>query len=142
MKVKYKDSLKYKLSKFIAAISSNVVLRADITDLGGYRQVSRALKALLKEKQLIKIGFGIYAKGYSSKYSEKPLIKGGVDTALREALNRLNIAWEPGSAEKTYNTKKTTQVPVYNIVKLKNRCRRKIGYGKNKLIFERGINAR
>ena len=97
---------------------------------------------LVAEKKLVKIGTGIYAKSYLSKYSSTPLIKNGTDPTLREALKRLGVAYEPGSAEKDYNEGKTTQVPVRNIVKLKNRCRRRIGYKNSELIFEKNINAK
>jgi len=117
------------------------VLRTDFSDLGSYRQMSRIFKKFTIEKKLVKIGSGIYAKTYISKYTDAPLIKNGTDSALREALKRLGIAYEPGSAEKDYNEGKTTQVPVRNIVKLKDRCRR-IHYGNSELIFEGNINAK
>lgn len=142
MKVAYKDSLKCQMLKRLKAIRGNVVLRKDLEDLGSVRQVSRGLRALLQDKKLVRVGFGIYAKAYASSYTDKPLIKGGIDTALRAVLNRMDVEWEPGSAEQAYNAGKTTQIPMGNIVKLNTRFRRQIAYGKNKLIFEKEINAR
>ena len=142
MKVTYQDSIEYKALNRVKAIRGSVVLRKDFNELGSYRQISRALKRLIVEKRLVKIGAGIYAKAYTSKYSDIPLVKNGIDSALREALKRLGVAYEPGSAEQEYNTGKTTQVPVRNIVKLKTRCRRRIGYRNSELIFEKKINAK
>jgi hypothetical protein len=142
MRVKYLKSIEYKALCRLNAIRGSVVLRRDFSDLGSYRQISRALNKLIADKQIVKIGAGIYAKAYLSKYSDIPLIKNGIDPTLREALKRLGIAYEPGSAEKDYNEGKTTQVPVRNIVKLKSRCRRRIGYRNNELIFEKNINAK
>lgn len=142
MRVKYSESIEYKALNRLKAIRGSVVLRKDFNDLGSYRQISRALKELIAEKKLVKIGIGVYAKAYSSKYSDTPLIKNGTDSTLREALKRLGIGYEPGSAEKEYNEGKTTQVPVHNIVRLKSRCRRRIGYKNSKLIFEKNINAK
>lgn len=142
MKVKYLDSTKYKAMNRLKKIRSNVVLRKDFDGLGSYRQISRVLKKLIDEKKIVKIGSGIYAKAFLSKYTDKPLIKDSADSALRDALKRLGIAYEPGSAEKEYNEGKTTQVPVRNIVRLKSRCRRQIGYLNSKLIFEGNVNAR
>jgi hypothetical protein len=142
MKVKYQESLEYKALTRLKAIRGSVVLRQDFNDLGSYRQISRALNKLITEKKLVKIGTGIYAKAYLSKYSNIPLVKNGVDSTLRKALKRLGVAYEPGSAEKEYNAGKTTQVPVRNIVKLKSRCRRRIGYKNSELIFEKNINAK
>lgn len=142
MRVKYSESIEYKALSRLKAIRGSVVLRKDFNDLGSYRQISRVLKELITEKKLVKIGTGIYAKAYLSKYSDIPLIKNGTDITLRNALKRLGIAYEPGSAEKEYNEGKTTQVPVRNIVRLKSRCRRRIGYKNSELIFEKNINAK
>ncbi|MBI2786750.1 MAG: hypothetical protein HYX60_10820 [Legionella longbeachae] len=68
-----------------------------------------------------------------SKYTDIPFVKNGVGSTLREVLNRLGVAYEPGSAEQDYNAGKTTQVPAGNIVKLKSRCRRRISYGNSEL---------
>ena len=142
MRVKYQDSIEYKVLNRLKAIRGSVVLRKNFNDLGSYRQISRVLKQLIAEKKLVKISAGIYAKAYVSKYADIPLIKNGVDTTIREALKCLGVAYEPSTAEQDYNAGKTTQVPVRNIVRLKNRCRRRIGYGNGQLIFERNINAK
>jgi hypothetical protein len=142
MKVKYQDSIEYKALLRIKSIRGSVVLRNDLDGLGSYRQVSRALTKLIDEKKIVKIGSGIYAKAYLSKYSDIPLIKNGIDPTLRKALDRLGIAYEPGTAEMEYNEGKTTQVPARNIVRLKNRCRRRIAYRNIELIFEKNINAK
>ena len=142
MRVKYSESIEYKALNRLKMIRSSVALRKDFNGLGSYRQVSRALNRLIEEKKLVKVGKGIYAKAYLSKYSNTPLIKNGVDITLRSALKRLGVTFEPGSAEKEYNEGKTTQVPIRNVVRLKNRCRRRIGYMNSELIFEKNINAK
>ncbi len=142
MRTKYTDSIEFKALNRIKTIRGSVVLRKDLSGLGSYRQVSRAINKLIEEKKLVKIGAGIYAKAYLSKYSDTPLIKNGIDYTLREALKRLGIAYEPGRAEKEYNEGKTTQIPVRNVVRLKSRCRRRIGYRNSELIFEKNINAK
>ena len=142
MKVKYQDSLEYKALNRLKAIRSTVVLRKDFSNLGSYRQISRTLNKFIVEKKLVKIGTGIYAKSYTSQYTDIPLIKNGTDSTLRQALKRLGVAYEPGTAEKEYNEGKTTQVPARNIVRLKSRCRRSISYWNSELIFEKKINAK
>lgn len=142
MRIKYSESIEYKALNRLKAIRGSAVLRNDFEGLGSYRQISRAISKLIEEKKLVKIGTGIYAKAYISKYSSTPLIKNGTDSTLRAALKRLGIAYESGSAEKAYNEDKTTQVPARNIVRLKSRCRRRIGYKNSELIFEKDINAK
>jgi len=142
MRVKYSESIEFKALNRLKAIRGSAVLRKDFDGLGSYRQISRTINKLIEEKKLVKIGTGVYAKAYLSKYSNTPLIKNGTDSTLREALKRLDIDYELGNAEKAYNEGKTTQVPVRNIVRLKSRCRRRLGYKNSELIFEKNINAK
>lgn len=142
MRTKYKDSIGYKTLNRLKTIRGSAVLRKDFDGLGSYQQISRAISKLIEGKKLVKIGAGIYSKAYLSKYSNTPRIKNGADPTLRAALKRLGITFEPDSAEKEYNEGKTTQVPARNIVRLKNRCRRRIGCKNSELIFEKNINAK
>ena len=142
MKTKDQKSMKYNMINCLATIEGSVVLRQDLSSIGSARQISRVILQLITEKKLVKIGMGIYAKAYISQYSGMPLIDNGPNYALREALTRLGVAYESGSAEKKYNEGQSTQVPVRNIVKLKSRCRRRIAYLHNELIFEGRINAK
>ncbi|MBB71890.1 MAG: hypothetical protein CMF50_05775 [Legionellales bacterium] len=142
MKVAYRDSIEYKALQLVEKSADRVLLRKDFSHLGSYRQVSRALKKLIEKKRLVKIGHGIYAKAYESKYLDVPLIEGGFDIAAREALNRMGVDWKPGSAEEAYNARQTQQVPVQNVVRLKSRLRRKITYVNRQLYFEGNANAR
>ncbi|CAN5457664.1 DUF6088 family protein [soil metagenome] len=136
MKVTYKDSLNYKLRERINTLPSTVVFFADLVDLSGKTQVSRGIKALIEEKELVKIGYGIYAKSRGSEYTDLPVIKGGFKQAALAALDRLGIIWESGQPEQDYNSGRSTQVPVRPTIKLKSRLRRQIGYGNMSLRYE------
>jgi len=138
----YQNSLKFKVLGRIQQLPGSVVLRDDIEDMGSPRQISRCFKDLVEMGELVKIGYGIYAKAYISEHLKKPVIKGGFDQACKEALTKLGVEWEPGSAEKAYNAGLSTQVPVRIIVCLKSRFRGHLNYGNRKLIVEKGINAR
>ncbi len=138
----YKNSLKFKVLDRIQQISGNVVLRVDIEDMGSPRQISRCFRDLVEMGDLIKIGYGIYAKSYLSEYINKPVIKGGFGQVCKEALTKLGVKWQPGSAEQTYNAGLSTQIPVRTIVQLKSRFRGHLNYGNRKLIIEKGINAK
>ena len=56
------DSLQDRLEKRIARKRGDVFLRADFDDLGGYDQVGRALRGLVRKGRLMKIGQGLYAR--------------------------------------------------------------------------------
>jgi hypothetical protein len=139
----YINSLKFKiLDRIKKQIASNIVMREDIQDMGSPRQISRCFKDLVEMGKLVKIGSGIYAKAYISENLNKPVIQGGFSQACKEALTKKGIKWEPGTAEQTYNSGESTQVPVRIIVKLKSRYRGKLKHGNRKLIIEKGINAK
>lgn len=142
MKVCLKDSFTFRARERLKILRANVILRKDFADLGSYRQVSRGLKDLIREGKLVKIASGIYAKAYKSPYSDNLLIENGFDDVSREALDRLGVSWEPGTAEQAYNRSESTQVPTQNVVCLKSRLRRKIRYLNRELIFERNVNAK
>ena len=141
-KVFYKNSLKFKALERINQISGNVILREDIQDMGSPRQISRCFKDLAEMGRLVKIGYGVYAKAYMSEYINKPVIKGGFGPVCKEALTKLGVKWEPGTAEQEYNAGLTTQVPVRTVLRLKSRFRGRLAYGNRKLIAEKKINAR
>lgn len=142
MRVLYQDSIEYKALQRIQKIAGNVVLRQDLADLGSYRQVSRVFKKLIEANLLIKVGAGIYARAQFSEILNRAILKGGFTETCIEVLDRKGIKWEFGTAIQEYNAGLTTQVPCRLVVKLKNRYRGKIAHNKQRLIVEKGINAR
>lgn len=142
MKVKYENSINYKVLERLNTIKGNVALRKDFADLGSARQVSRGLKKLIDDKKIIRLGKGIYAKAKMTMYYDKPIPCGGFDIVAREALDRLNIPWESGVSERAYNEGRSTQIPAKNIVRLKIRFRGDIQYEGRKIYFEKSVNSR
>ena len=142
MRVRYQDSIEYKALKRLKKVRGTVVLRQDFEDLGSYRQVSRVFKRLMDDNKLIKIGAGIYAKTSISGRFDAPVLNVTFRQLCKEALTRKGIQWEPGTAEREYNEGLSTQVPARTIIRLKSRFRGQLIYGKQKLIAEKGINAR
>lgn len=138
----YQKSFKFKALDRIKQITTNVVLREDIEDMGSSRQISRCFKDLVEMGELVKIGYGIYAKAYVSETLNKPVIQGGFGQACKEALTKKGVKWEPGSAEQAYNAGLSTQIPVRTIIQLKSRYRGHLSYGNRKLIVEKGTNAK
>ena len=136
MKVKAVDSFKAKIFDFIQDFPCQIVLRADLVTLGSSRQVSRALKSLVQEAVLTKIGYGVYAKLVRNPLIDEPFLFNGFSQAAQEAMDRLNVQWDPGQAEQDYNQGPSSQIPVSPSVKLKSRFNRKLGYKGMTLRFE------
>lgn len=130
------ESLEKRLEKRIARKRGDVFLRKDFRDLGGYDQVGRALRNLVRKGELLKLGYGIYTRAARSPLSDKPVPPKGLRT-LKEALTRLGVAILPTRLEEAYNAGKSTQVPTGRVVGVRGRVRRQIGYNGVVLGFER-----
>lgn len=115
-------------------------LRADFADLGGYDQVGRALRGLVRQGKLLRIGFGLYSRAAKSRLGQRLISPKGLAT-LKEALERVGIETYPSRAVQDYNAGRTTQVPTGRVVAVRQRVRRKIGYGGISLSFERAQQA-
>lgn len=142
MKIRYKNSFRNSMLEFVGQASAAVILREDVVTLGSSRQVSRGLKTLVEDGELIKLGYGVYAKAAPSEYLDRPVIRVGFTEACIEALERFGIPWEPGQAIKDYNEGRSQQVPARFTVRLRSRFRRKLAYGNRTLRVEGMIYAR
>jgi len=111
MKVKKEESLKYRLEERIENFSKSVFLRRDVCDLAESTQVNRALKKLIWEEKIARIGYGIYARLRPSLYLDRPILEQGLGEIAREIFNRLNVKWDLTTAQKDYNEGRSTQVP-------------------------------
>jgi len=130
------ETLEARLLKRIDRKRGDVFLRSDFGDLGGYDQIGRALRQLVGEGRLVKIGQGLYARARPSMTSGESVPVGGL-SALKEALRRVGVETLPSRLEQAYNAGQTTQVPTGRVVGVNRRVRRKIGYSGFSLSFER-----
>jgi hypothetical protein len=124
------------LLKRIDRKRGDVFLRGDFADLGGYDQVGRALRDLVRQGRLMKIGHGIYSRAVKSPFNDSLVPPKGLAT-LREALRRVGIETLPSSTIQDYNTGSTQRVPAGRVLGVRRRVRRKIGYDGISLSFER-----
>lgn len=136
MRVPKEKTLKYRMLKRIEALPGTAVVRSEVADLGGSSQISRTLKELTQEGRLVKLGYGVYGKTFVSTYSGEVLLKGGFKQTICEALSKLGYNWAPSRAEEDYNSGRSTQIPIGNAIKLKERFRRKLSLDSMELIYE------
>lgn len=104
-------SVKQRLQRSIAARSGEVVWRRELTGFGSAAQLSRALKQLVAEGRLVRIGAGVYAKAKPGPLSGIPMARQPLGALAAEAFDRLGIPWQLGAAQRPYNAGGTTQVP-------------------------------
>jgi hypothetical protein len=117
----------------------DVFLPREFADLGGQDQVLRALRSLVRDGQLVRLGYGVYARAFISSLTGKPLlyVPNALHGAARQALDKLGVAWEPTDAEKAYNESRSTQIPVRAALKVKGRFSRRLTDNVSELVLVR-----
>src|SRR5262245_41655113 len=93
MKVAYINSITFKVLERIKKLSGEVILRSDIENIAGPREISRALNRLVSNGDIVKLGYGVYAKLARSEITKTTYLKNGIIPTMRAALSKLNIRW-------------------------------------------------
>jgi hypothetical protein len=132
-------TLRQRVEARIAKRRDDAFLTREFLDLGGERQVLRALRELTEQGKLIRLGYGVYGRAEMSSLTKQPMLAGdGFGSVARRALDKLKVRWEPTMAERDYNEGRSTQVPMTPRVRLRNsRFSRKLRYQTMELAFER-----
>jgi hypothetical protein len=135
-----RKTLREKIEKRMARRPrEDVFLTREFSDLGGEDQVLRALRQLMRDGRLVRLGYGVYGRAFMSSLSGKPVLRSsnGFISAARQALDKLGVEWEPAESERAYNEGRSTQVPVNPVLRVKGRFSRQLRYGKSELVLER-----
>lgn len=130
-------TLESKVRYRISRSKGRVFLLKDFADLGGRDQVSRALRSMISNDEIIKIGYGLYAKTSYSSLFNKSLPIASLPELAKEALDKLGIRTMPTYFERQYNERKSTQVPSGRVIGVNDRVCRKISYGDSEIVYER-----
>ena len=131
------ESLEERLEKRIARKRGDVFLREDFGDLGGYDQVGRALRNLVRRGRLLKLGYGVYTRARPSVLDGTPTLSKGIREIAEEALDRIGITTGPSSYERAYNEGRSTQVPTGRVIGVAGRVRRQLSYNGIPFSYER-----
>jgi hypothetical protein len=118
---------------------TDVFIPRDFADLSGDDQVLRALRSLVKDGALMRLGYGVYARAVRSRISGRLMVSSsnGFHGAALQALNKLGIPWEQSDSTKAYNGRQSTQIPVNPAVKVRKRFSRRLSDGRTELRVER-----
>jgi len=114
-------------------------LTREFSDLGGERQVLRALSGLVRDGKLVRLGYGVYGRAIISRLTGEPLLysPGGFRSAWREALDKLGVEWEPTESERAYNEGRSTQIPFNPVARVRGRFSRRLHNGTVELAIVR-----
>ena len=134
-----RKTLRAKVEARMARKRDNVFLTREFRDLGGEDQVLRALRGLVRDGALVRLGYGVYGRAETSQLSGRPMLaaRGGFIDAARQALDKLGVEWEPTEFQRAYNEGRSTQVPVNPAVRVKGRFSRQLRYQDTELRLER-----
>ena len=133
MRRRSQKTLRDRVEALIARRGDDVFLTREFARLGGEDQVIRALRELVRDGQLVRLGYGVYARAERSKLSGRPILtaRDGFVGASRDALTKLGVDWETTEAERAYRERRSTQVPANAVVRVNGRFARRLGYGGN-----------
>jgi hypothetical protein len=139
MTTRKRKSLRQRMAQHIERSSDSVFLPREFARLGKMDQILRALRQLVSQGHLVRLGYGVYGRAMRSRLSGEPMLycRNGFLGAAREALTKLEVSWEPSTAERAYNEGRTTQFPVNPVVRVKGRFSRRLRDGKFELQIER-----
>lgn len=88
-------TLRGRVAARIAERQDDAFLTREFADLGGERQVLRALRTLTGEGKLIRLGYGAYARAVTSPITRQPMLAGdGFGAVSRQLLDKLRVEWE------------------------------------------------
>ena len=132
-----KDTLESKIAYRVKRSNSPVFVRDDFKDIGGYDQVGRILRGLVKKDILISLGYGTYARSKKSSVSGRVVPEMPLPELAKELLTKLGVQVVSSSAERAYNSGLSTQVPTGRVIGVKGRIARRIGYNGRYVSFEK-----
>jgi hypothetical protein len=121
-----KMTVKARVKSRIFASKDKVFIPKDFAQIASYAQVLRALKELIKDKKIVRLGYGLYAKADINPFDGNVYPKADDVTIGKEILRKLKIKWDYSQAVKEYNAFQSTQIPIKNMIVVKGRLRRQI----------------
>jgi len=129
--------LERRVAERVRRKKGDVFIRDDFRDLGGYDQVGRALKRLVERGEIVKLGYGLYARATKGPLTGKVVPTKDLPTLASEGLRRLGKETVPSSYARAYNAGQTTQVPTGRVIGVRDRVSRRIGYDGKFVSLER-----
>ncbi|GBL06328.1 DUF6088 family protein [Glaciecola sp. KUL10] len=110
----------------------SVFLRSDFKDIADYDQVGRALRELVREGLLIKIGYGLYARARINRITGNVMADNpsGPDGVVIEAMEKLGVEYQLDDLSRMNLSGDITQIPAkVKIIPKSTRFTRKIAIG-------------
>lgn len=114
---------------------ADVFIPSDFFDMSGYDQVLRVLRNMVRDKKLIKIGRGIYAR--TKTFSDGTIAPiAFIGELAQEALRKYGVKTGPSACMQAYNNNLSSQVPNGRVIAVNKRVRRNISFNGYKISYE------
>jgi hypothetical protein len=124
------------IRNYVKRTKAESFLRSDFDRFGGYDQVGRALRALIKEGVLVRIGYGCYAKARLSSITKRPVPKRDLFLLAFDLYKRLGANPEPSRAMRE-QLDGSTQIPMREALKIRSKVTRRFKYNQREIGIER-----
>ncbi|MCL2504692.1 MAG: DUF6088 family protein [Alphaproteobacteria bacterium] len=128
-----KDRVQYRIKKS----KESVFLVKDFADLSDRDQILRALRELMQDNVLLRVGKGVYTKTRPSVLFEGSYVpQDNLRAIAIKTMKKLGIKVIQTPAERAYNSRLTTQVPNTNIIGVNKRVSRNISFERASIRYE------
>lgn len=129
--------IEQRLKRAIALRKDDVFVRSEFARFGSPAQVSRALRQLVDEGVLVRLGLGVFAKAKPSAMTGKPIPIRPLEVLAPLALKKLGVTVKPARATREYNAEASQQLAAGIVLDTgRRRVTRKLGFGKQTVAYE------
>lgn len=136
--MKRKMTLEKRILTKVHRSKSNAFVLDDFSNMCICRnQITRALSKLCKTGDLLRLGYGIYAKVDTSIDCEFPMLYDSFIDVATEGLLKRGIKTYPSRAELAYNNGESTQIPTGIVFGVKKKVTIKLEYRGKIIRYER-----
>ncbi|EIU7186995.1 hypothetical protein L346_01671 [Pseudomonas aeruginosa MSH-10] len=126
-----------RLKRAIALRKDDVFLRSEFARFGSPAQLSRALRQLIAEGVLVKLGLGVFAKAKPSALTGKPIPVQPLEVLAPLVLQKLGVKVKPSQAVHDYNSGISQQLAAGIVLDTGyRRISRKLVFGKQTVAYE------
>lgn len=126
-----------RLKRAIALRKDDVFLRSEFARFGSPAQLSRAIRQLIAEGVLVKLGLGVFAKAKPSALTGKPIPVQPLEVLAPLVLQKLGVKVGASRAVREYNSGASQQLAAGIVLDTgRRRITRKLGFGKQTVAYE------
>ena len=122
-----------RIRDYIASSSDAAFLTNEFTGFGSRSVVARALRILVADKTLYRVGYGVYTPSRTfidEPYAGAKVRKFDSSAVAATFLRKMGVDPKPGLLVREYNEGRSTQVPYATMIDIgKSRIRRKLYNG-------------